>query len=108
VVVGERWAPNRRSFMDKLTIGFLLIALVFSGIHIGYIMKMNDNATYKYTRLAVPILYLVGFMGYLLLLFYISNKKEYTLHILYGILMLICLPAVLFSASVATIIGGNI
>jgi hypothetical protein len=94
--------------MDILTIGYLLIALVFSGIHIGYIMKMNDNATYKYTRFMIPAIYLVGLMGYLLLLFYMSNNKEYTLHILYGILMLICLPAVLFSASVATIVGGNL
>ncbi len=93
--------------MDILTVGYLLVSLAFSGVFVGYIMKTNDNATYKYTRFAIPAVYLVGLMGYLLLMFYMANNKEYILHVLYGILMLVCLPAVLFSVSVATIIGGN-
>lgn len=94
--------------MQLLTIGFLLIALAFSGVHVSYIMKMNDNASHKYGRLAIPILYLVGFMAYLLGVFYIYSNREYLLHVLYGVVMLICLPATLFSVSVATIVGGNV
>jgi predicted Na+-dependent transporter len=71
-------------------------------------MKYDTNETYKYMRVAGPAIYLVGFMGFLIGLYSISKDKTYIIHILYGVIMLACLPATLFSASVAFIIGGNI
>jgi hypothetical protein len=94
--------------MGWLPILFLVSAFIFSGVHLGLLMKYDTNETYKYMRVAGPVLYLVGFMAFVLAAYSINQDNTYLLHILYGVVMLVCLPAALFSASVAFIIGGNI
>ncbi len=97
--------------MDKfalLAIFYLVFATMQSGIQVAYVIKQDTNATHKYMRIAAPAIFLVSFAALLLAVFYILQDNTYILHILLGILMLVALPATLFSVSVATIIGGNI
>lgn len=87
---------------------FIVSALAFTGIQLGYVLKMGTNATQKYMRVAAPVIYMAGFMAFLLGLYAIKKDDTYVLQFLYGVVMLICLPAALFTISLATIIGGNI
>jgi hypothetical protein len=87
---------------------YLLVVLGLSGTQIALMAKLNDNATHKYLRVIAPCLYIVGILGFLLGLYAIHQDQTYVVHILYGVIMLVCLPAALFSMSVSTIIGGNI
>ena len=94
---------------DYILAGFyLLVLLMLSGVHVAYMAKLNDNATHKYLRVLAPSLYIVGFLGFLLGLYAIHTDQTYIVHILYGVVMLVCLPAGLFATSVSTIIAGNI
>lgn len=61
----------------------------------------------KFTRLTVFI-YLTAFVAYLLSMFYFRVDDTYKIYMLAGILLLVCLPATLFSLSVVTITSGNI
>jgi hypothetical protein len=88
--------------------GYIVVVLLLTGLHVAYMVKLNDNATHKYLRVMAPSLYIVGFLGFLLGLYAIHQDQTYIMHILYGVVMLICLPAGLFATSVSTIIAGNI
>ncbi len=60
----------------------------------------------KFTRLTIFV-YLTAFVAYLLSMFYFRVDETYKLYILAAILLLVCLPATLFSLSVVSITSGN-
>lgn len=97
--------------MEKYTIlalVYLILAVMQSGIQVAYVIKRDTNAVQKYMRVAAPAVYLVAFSALLVSFFFLMQDKTYILHILLGVVMLVALPATIFSTSVATIIGGNI
>jgi hypothetical protein len=92
-----------------LAVGYLLLALMLSGVHISYITRRDTYAVEKYVGVLAPLIYIVGFVLFLLANYYIQAvDRTYFIHLVYGFIMLVCLPAALFSVGVATIIGGNV
>jgi hypothetical protein len=90
-------------------VGYLVLALMLSGVHVSYITRRDTYAVEKYTSSLVPVIYITGFVLFLLANYYVQAvDRTYFTHLVYGFVMLVCLPAVLFSVGVATIIGGNV
>ena len=98
-----------------MTDKYVLIAAIYFGcvaifalVHMVQITKMDTNPTYKYMRVAGPVIYFVSIMAFLLGMFAVYKDPDYIVHILYGTVMLVCLPAVLFTVGVNSIIAGNV
>ena len=90
-----------------LLIVFLALAFLASVLNTVILTHNNDYATEKYYRVAATWTYLSCFALFLVLHFYFQTT-EYQATILMGILLLVCLPAMLVSVSSAFLIGGNL
>jgi hypothetical protein len=98
--------PNRME--TYFLVLFVVLAFLLSVLNTAYITNNADYATQKYYRVAATTTYLVCAALYVFLYYYFQQDSTYLVTTLMGILMLVCLPAVLVSISVATIIGGNL
>ena len=90
---------------------FMFAAATLFVLGVMYTANIVRTDTYenqvKMTRLAV-FMYLTAFIAYILSIFYFRVDETYKLYVLAAILLLVCLPAGLFSLSVVTITSGNI
>ncbi len=92
-----------------LAVAYLALAFMLSGAHISYITRRDTYAVEKYVGVLAPVIYITGFVLFLLANYYVQAvDRTYFVHLVYGFVMLVCLPATLFSVGVATIIGGNV
>jgi hypothetical protein len=87
---------------------FVALAFCVGVLNTVYITNNADYATQKYYRVAATTTYLVCVALYVFLYYHFRQDSTYMATVLMSILMLVCLPAVLVSISVATIIGGNV
>jgi hypothetical protein len=87
---------------------FVIGAFLVSVLNTLYITNNADYATQKYYRVAATTTYLVCAALYLFVYTHFQQDSTYLATTLMGLLMLVCLPAVIVSISVATIIGGNV
>ncbi len=88
---------------------FAIATLFILGVM--YTVNIIRTDTYanqlKMTRITIFV-YLTAFVAYLLSMFYFRVDDTYKLYVLAAILLLVCLPASLFSLGVVTITSGNI
>ncbi len=87
---------------------YVLAAFLVSVLNTVYITNNADYATQKYYRVAAATTYLTCILLSFVLYYHFQQDDTYLATTLMGLLLLVCLPAVLVSVSVATIIGGNV
>jgi hypothetical protein len=90
-------------------LGMALVTLFTLGVMYSInIIRTDTYANQKrLTRLTI-FLYLTSFIAWILSTFYFRVNETYQIYMLAAILLLVCLPASLFSLSVSTITSGNI
>jgi biotin transporter BioY len=97
--------------MDSIYIVGICICVVLLAVIIGTFSSLSNKDEANNTKLLSIIIafsVVTSFFAYGLALFYFSRNPEYQIHFLMAVTMLVMLPGMLISTSVASVTVSNL